>query len=27
MDTNHFKGKHFKEDIIIVAVTYYLRYN
>ncbi len=24
---NHFKGKQFKKDIIIVAVGYYLRYN
>ena len=24
---NHFKGKQFKEDVIIVAVGYYLRYN
>ncbi|CAD5902898.1 conserved hypothetical protein [Carnobacterium maltaromaticum] len=23
----HFKGKQFKEDIIMVAVGYYLRYN
>ena len=22
---NHFKGKQFKEDVIIVAVVYYLR--
>ncbi len=24
---NHFKGKQFKKDVIIVAVGYYLRYN
>ena len=24
---NHFKGKQFKKDFIIVAVGYYLRYN
>lgn len=24
---NHFKGKHFQQDVIIVAVGYYLRYN
>lgn len=24
---NHFKGKHFQKDVIIVAVGYYLRYN
>ena len=24
---NHFKGKPFKKDVIIVAVGYYLRYN
>ncbi|MCT0061812.1 IS6 family transposase, partial [Lactococcus lactis subsp. lactis] len=24
---NHFKGKKFKKDVIIVAVGYYLRYN
>ena len=23
---NHFKGKHFQKDVIIVAVGYYLRY-
>ncbi len=23
----HFKGKQFKQDIIMVAVDYYLRYN
>lgn len=23
----HFKGKQFKQDIILVAVGYYLRYN
>ncbi|EOY2580573.1 TPA: IS6 family transposase, partial [Enterococcus faecium] len=23
---NHFKGKQFKKDVIIVAVGYYLRY-
>lgn len=23
----HFKGKQFKQDIIMVAVCYYLRYN
>lgn len=23
----HFKGKQFKEDIIMIAVGYYLRYN
>ncbi|MCT0054833.1 IS6 family transposase, partial [Lactococcus lactis subsp. lactis] len=25
--TNHFKGKQFQKDVIIVAVGYYLRYN
>lgn len=24
---NHFKGKQFQKDMIIVAVGYYLRYN
>jgi putative transposase len=24
---NHFKGKQFKKDVIIVAVGYYLRYD
>ena len=24
---NHFKGKQFQQDVIIVAVGYYLRYN
>ncbi|HCR2455816.1 TPA: IS6 family transposase, partial [Enterococcus faecium] len=24
---NHFKGKQFQQDVIIVAVDYYLRYN
>ncbi|HFX3841728.1 TPA: IS6 family transposase, partial [Enterococcus faecium] len=24
---NHFKGKQFKKDVIIVTVGYYLRYN
>ena len=24
---NHFKGKQFQKDVIIVAVGYYLRYN
>lgn len=24
---NHFKGKKFKKDVIIVSVGYYLRYN
>ncbi len=24
---NHFKGKHFQKDVIIVAVGYYLRYS
>ena len=24
---NHFKGKHFQKDVIIVAVSYYLRFN
>ena len=24
---NHFKGKRFQHDVIIVAVSYYLRYN
>ena len=24
---NHFKGKQFHQDVIIVAVGYYLRYN
>ncbi|AUT05882.1 Transposase [Streptococcus parauberis] len=24
---NHFKGKQFQQDVIIVAVAYYLRYN
>ena len=24
---NHFKGKQFKKDVIIVAIGYYLRYN
>ncbi|HAC3940817.1 TPA_asm: IS6 family transposase, partial [Listeria monocytogenes] len=24
---SHFKGKQFKQDIIMVAVGYYLRYN
>ncbi|PXD92495.1 IS6 family transposase, partial [Listeria monocytogenes] len=24
---SHFKGKRFKQDIIMVAVGYYLRYN
>ena len=24
---NHFKGKQFKKNVIIVAVGYYLRYN
>ncbi|MCE2069723.1 IS6 family transposase, partial [Streptococcus thermophilus] len=24
---NHFKGKQFKKDVIIVGVGYYLRYN
>ena len=24
---NHFKGKQFQQDMIIVAVGYYLRYN
>ena len=24
---NHFKGKQFQKDLIIVAVGYYLRYN
>ena len=24
---NHFKGKQFKKDAIIIAVGYYLRYN
>ena len=24
---NHFKGKQFKKDVIIVAFGYYLRYN
>lgn len=24
---NHFKGKQFKKDVIIVSVGYYLRYN
>ncbi|MDG4969832.1 IS6 family transposase, partial [Lactococcus lactis] len=24
---NHFKGKHFQKDFIIVAVSYYLRFN
>ncbi|MDT2790297.1 IS6 family transposase, partial [Lactococcus raffinolactis] len=27
MTTNHFKGKQFQQDVIIVAVGYYLRYN
>ncbi|WP_446042848.1 hypothetical protein [Streptococcus parauberis] len=27
MTMNHFKGKHFQQDVIIVAVGYYLRYN
>ncbi|MGG6426943.1 IS6 family transposase, partial [Enterococcus faecium] len=24
---NHFKGKQFQQDVIIVVVSYYLRYN
>ncbi|MDB7715710.1 IS6 family transposase, partial [Enterococcus faecium] len=24
---NHFKGKQFQQDVIIVAAGYYLRYN
>jgi len=24
---DHFKGKQFKQDIIMVAIVYYLRYN
>ena len=24
---NHFKGKQFQQDVVIVAVGYYLRYN
>ncbi|MFV8261435.1 IS6 family transposase, partial [Aerococcus viridans] len=24
---NHFKGKQFQQDVIIIAVGYYLRYN
>ena len=24
---NHFKGKQFQQDVIILAVGYYLRYN
>ena len=24
---NHFKGKQFKKDVIIISVGYYLRYN
>ena len=24
---NHFKGKQFQKDVIIVAVSYYLHYN
>lgn len=27
MTMNHFKGKQFQQDVIIVAVGYYLRYN
>lgn len=27
MTINHFKGKQFQQDVIIVAVGYYLRYN
>ncbi|TKO59006.1 IS6 family transposase, partial [Enterococcus faecalis] len=27
MTVNHFKGKQFQQDVIIVAVGYYLRYN
>ena len=27
MMMNHFKGKPFQQDVIIVAVGYYLRYN
>ena len=27
MTMNHFKGKQFQQDMIIVAVGYYLRYN
>ena len=27
MKMNHFKGKQFQKDVIIVAVGYYLRYN
>ena len=27
MAMNHFKGKQFQQDVIIVAVGYYLRYN
>lgn len=27
MTMNHFKGKQFQQDVIIVAVGYYLRYD
>lgn len=27
MTINHFKGKQFQQDVIIVTVGYYLRYN
>ena len=27
MKMDHFKGKQFQKDVIIVAVGYYLRYN
>src|SRR5574341_1813499 len=27
MTMNHFKGKQFQQDVMIVAVGYYLRYN